>query len=95
MYKYRFEKLEWNYNKLGLFIKFNFFLFFNCLFKILGFGKNVYKCFSYKDFKWIIKNSYINLYVYCFLCEIKEIYCKDRNMVIKLKYYKWNLFFVC
>lgn len=51
MYEYGLDKLEWNHNKLGPLTKFKFILFFNYLFKILGLGKNVYKRFSYKDFK--------------------------------------------
>lgn len=51
MYEYRLDKLEWNHNKLGPLTKYKFILFYNYLFKILGLGKNVYKRFSYKDFK--------------------------------------------
>lgn len=51
MYEYRLDKVEWNPNKLGPLTKYKFILFYNYLFKILGLGKNVYKRFSYKDFK--------------------------------------------
>lgn len=51
MYEYRLDKLEWNHNKLGPLTKYKFILFFNYFSKILGLGRNVYKRFSYNDFK--------------------------------------------